>query len=67
VPEDSRPPASTYIRSQPSHKGKEKEMGSGQRKTKLDWALDLVETQRGAERWEEKERVILVVGSELPA
>jgi hypothetical protein len=67
VPEDARPPASAYTRDKLSYKGKERETqdaGGIQKKARADWVLDLLEANQGAEKWAEKERVVLVIGSE---
>jgi hypothetical protein len=68
VPEDARPPPSAYRKSQSSHKGKEKEMTGGmskQKRPRVEWSLDLLEAQRGAEKWGDRERIVLVLGSEF--
>lgn len=42
-----------------------RESSDPRERNRTDWIVDLTETARGAEKWEDRERVILIVGSEF--
>lgn len=73
VPEDRRPPPTTYrpVSGDIKGKGKAREetrtlpSAEPAQRQRTDWVLDLHEVARGAGRWDQRERVILVVGSKL--
>jgi hypothetical protein len=73
VPEDRRPPPTTYRPVSGDIKGKGKAREQTQRsksqdsvkRPRTEWVLDLQEVALGAGRWSQRERVILVVGSEF--